>query len=54
MAATIKKVHGIHPKLIPGDGGVLDVSLDGKRIFSKHETGRFPKESEILAQLAGR
>jgi hypothetical protein len=30
------------------------VVVDGKRIFSKHETGRFPTDEEILAQLPGK
>jgi hypothetical protein len=28
--------------------------VDGDSIFSKHETGRFPEESEILEALAAR
>jgi len=30
------------------------VQVDGKLIFSKHETGRFPEDDEILKQLAPR
>ena len=41
------------PELIQGRGGVFDVVVDGRRIFSKHEAGRFPEESEILALLRG-
>ena len=41
------------PELIPGRGGVFDVAVDGRRIFSKHEVGRFPEEQEILALLRG-
>jgi selenoprotein W-related protein len=37
--------------LIAGRGGIFDVELDGKLIFSKHEAGRFPEDSEILEQL---
>ena len=40
-------------KLIRGGGGVFDVVVDGKRIYSKQETGRFPQDEEILAQLRG-
>ena len=35
-----------------GDGGVFDVVVDGRRIFSKHEAFRFPEHTEILSQLA--
>ena len=34
-----------------GDDGVFDVVVDGRRIFSKHEAGRFPQPDEILRQL---
>jgi len=38
----------VEVELDPGVGGVFDVSVDGKVIYSKHATGRFPFESEIL------
>lgn len=38
--------------LIAGAGGVFDVALDGRRVFSKHESGRFPEETEIVDALA--
>ena len=41
------------PELTPGRGGVFDVVVDGRRIFSKHEAGRFPEEREILDLLRG-
>jgi selT/selW/selH-like putative selenoprotein len=42
---------GVEPKLVRGDDGIFDVVVDGKRIFSKREAGRFPKDAEILAKL---
>lgn len=36
-----------------GGGGVFDVEVDGRRIYSKQETGRFPEDDEILEQLEG-
>jgi selenoprotein W-related protein len=42
---------GVPATLIEGDNGVYDVVVDGKTIFSKHEAGRFPETSEILAML---
>jgi predicted Rdx family selenoprotein len=30
---------------------VFDVRVDGKLIYSKHKTGRFPQDSEILTAL---
>jgi len=38
--------------LIAGRGGIFDVEVDGKMIFSKHDVGRFPEDSEILEQLS--
>jgi len=37
--------------LIPSDGGRFEVSLDGKLIFSKLATGRFPENKEVLDQI---
>lgn len=42
---------GVQPVLEKGGGGVFDVIVDGKLLFSKHTAGRFPQESEILDQL---
>ncbi len=52
MAAAIKKEFGIEPKLIEGSGGVFDVTVDGKMVYSKHETGRFPNDDEVLPKIA--
>jgi len=41
----------IHPELevelVPADGGVFEVSLDGRKLFSKKDLGRFPAYQEI-------
>jgi selT/selW/selH-like putative selenoprotein len=42
---------GVKPKLIEGAGGIFDVVVDGRKIFSKHEAGRFPDPYEIINQL---
>ena len=36
-------------RLVTGDNGVFDVVVDGKTIFSKHETGRHADDGEVLA-----
>lgn len=41
-------------KLIAGSGGVFDVAADGKLVFSKHATGRFPDPGEITKLLGGK
>ncbi len=38
-------------KLIEGRGGVFDVEVDGKKIWNKHEVGRFPEDDEIIDKL---
>jgi selT/selW/selH-like putative selenoprotein len=37
--------------LIKGDDGIFDVVANGNLIFSKHATGRFPEEREIIEAL---
>ena len=38
-------------QLIEGGGGIFDVVADGRLIYSKHDTGRFPEHAEILDPL---
>ncbi len=43
-------------RLVTGDKGVFDVVVDGKTIYSKHETGRHAEDGEVLelfAELVG-
>ncbi len=51
MAAAIKEATGVDAELIQSKGGVFDVEVDGKLIYSKSETDRFPTDQEILEQL---
>ena len=51
LAAEIKKELGIDSQLVRGSGGIFEVSVDNKRIFSKREEGRFPTEKEIVDKL---
>jgi selenoprotein W-related protein len=51
LAADLKKHLGVDSTLIPGGGGVFDVTADGKVIFSKKSVGRFPGTDEILGAL---
>jgi len=51
LAAALKDELGIETELIKGGGGIFDVQVDGDRIYSKSETGRFPENDEILAKL---
>ena len=40
-------------ELIKGSKGIFDVTADGALIYSKHQTGRFPDNSEVLQALHG-
>jgi selenoprotein W-related protein len=41
-------------KLIPASGGCFELSLNGKRIYSKLETGKFPDEQWVLDTIEER
>jgi len=51
LAAELKKSLGVDSELIPGSGGIFEVSAGGKTIFSKKMVGRFPEPGEIAALL---
>lgn len=38
-------------ELVAGHGGIFDVSVDGRMVFSKRETGRFPDEGEVVSLI---
>jgi selenoprotein W-related protein len=40
-------------ELVEGSGGVFEVSVDGRLIHSKKESGRFPEYQEIPNTLLG-
>ena len=40
-------------ELVPGSGGIFDVIVDDKLVFSKFETGRFPDSGEIVQKIKG-
>jgi selT/selW/selH-like putative selenoprotein len=43
---------GVDAELIKGSHGVFDVRVDGKVVYSKDATGRFPKAGEVAGLLA--
>jgi len=51
LEEELKKVSGVEVELIPSTGGVFEVTVDGKKIFSKKEINRFPEEGEIAGLL---
>jgi selT/selW/selH-like putative selenoprotein len=42
---------GFDAEAIPGGKGQFDVVADGRLVYSKRETGRFPDDGEVLAAL---
>ena len=53
MAAELREGLGVDAKMIEGSGGVFDVTVDGKLVYSKHQTGRFPSPGEVLKLVKG-
>ena len=51
LAESIERETGAQSELVRGDNGIFDVEVDGRRIYSKKQTGRFPAHEEILAEL---
>jgi len=51
LAAELKQNLGVDATLTAGSGGVFDVIVDGKTIFSKKAVGRFPEAGEVLGKL---
>ena len=42
---------GVETKLISSGGGVYEIILEGKLIFSKKTLGRFPDDGEVAALI---
>ncbi len=51
MAAKIKDAFGEDTFIIEGAGGIFDVNVDGKLVYSKHETGEFPDEDALIEEM---
>ncbi len=51
MAAELRTKFGEDANLIPGSGGVFDVIVDGKKVYSKADTGRFPNPGEVAGKI---
>jgi len=42
---------GVEVETIPSGGGVFEVMVDGKLVYSKKATGEFPDETVLLSSL---
>ena len=51
LAAELKDATGVDAELKLGEDGDLEVIIDGVKIFSKKDTGRFPAENEVATLL---
>ena len=51
MQDALKEKYGVTATLIEGHGGAFEVAVDGKRIFSKLKTFRFPEHEEIFTAI---
>ena len=47
------ELYGAEVELVPGVAGVFEITVDGRLLFSKKQTGRFPTDEEIDALAAG-
>ena len=55
MADAVSSKFGkdVEVDLMPSSGGAFEVSLDGKLLYSKLKTGRFPDQKEVEELMVG-
>ena len=51
LAAKFKTHFGVDTEIEAGGSGIFDVYVDGKLIYSKHKTGEFPDEDQLISEL---
>ena len=51
LADELKSELGVESTLIPGVGGIFEVIADGKVIYEKAKTGKFPDKGEVSKLL---
>jgi len=51
LKKLIAEKFGVKPRISMGSLGMLDVFVDGKRIFSYREAGHMPEDQEILSLI---
>jgi selenoprotein W-related protein len=44
----LKSALGAESELVASGGGVFEITVDGKTVFSKRSLGRFPNDGEVL------
>ena len=53
MSDEVLKLGDHQVNLVAGSGGVFEVSAEGRTLFSKADSNRFPEPGEIAGALAG-
>ena len=38
-------------ELIPASGGIFEVAVNGEKLYSKNDTGLFPKAAEVISKM---
>jgi selenoprotein W-related protein len=51
LADRLKEEFDVDSELIKGGGGIFDVKVDGKLVYSKHQTGEFPNHEALVTQI---
>ena len=52
LSAYKQKIRDL--KLVPSSGGCFELTIDGKLIYSKLETGQFPDEKAVVDMIGSR
>jgi selenoprotein W-related protein len=45
----LEEKYGAEVELVPGVGGVFEITVDGRLAYSKKQMGRFPTDEEVDA-----
>ncbi|MCL4198017.1 MAG: SelT/SelW/SelH family protein [Phycisphaerales bacterium] len=51
LADEIKKRFKVNAELIESSGGVFEVTVNGRLVYSKAKTGEFPDNAKLLKEL---
>jgi selT/selW/selH-like putative selenoprotein len=51
LQAAIKQKYGMTAELVEGAGGIFEVYIDGRTVYSNQTTYQFPTDQEIFDQI---
>lgn len=54
MARLEEEFDDVDAELVESGGGVFEVTVDGRRVFSKKETGRHADPDEVVEEIRRR